>query len=160
MRDRVSDRGLNPVDTQSDSLPSRKRLMRETVGHAAILVAAIAVVVLSATLQVRPDQRVQWSPDFVLPETCAFKMTWGIECPACGLTRSFIYLADGAPYRSLQANWFGWLVALAILFQIPLRTAALTGRARFLHPLLEWQLLTWLALSAILIATWVFRFAF
>ena len=49
---------------------------------------------------------------------------------------------------------------MAIVFQVPLRLAGLTGRARFLHPLLDWQLMTWLGLSAVLIANWAIRLIF
>lgn len=160
MRDPVSDPGLSLPGAHDVTTAPARRPFRERVGHALILTAALVVVVLAFTLQVRPDQRVQWSPSSVLPETCAFKMTWGVDCPACGLTRSIIYLVDGAPYRSLDANHFGWLIAIAIAFQIPLRVAALTGRARWLHPLLKWQMLAWLGLSAVLIVSWAVRLAF
>jgi len=126
-------------------------------GHALVLLGSIAIVGLACVLRVRPDQRVEWSTGLVLPRTCATRALWNINCPACGLTRSFIYLASGEPYRSLRSNRVGWIVAMSVLMQIPLSTAALTGRARCLHSLLQWQSLYWLGLTMLLIANWSVR---
>lgn len=129
----------------------------QSVVHALVLLGSVVIIGLTCVLRVRPDQRVEWGSTYVLPETCVTRMTYNFDCPACGLTRSFIYLANGEPYRSLHTNRVGWLVGLAVLLQIPLRIAALTGRAVFLHPLLLWQSLLWLGLAALLVVNWAFK---
>lgn len=76
------------------------------------------------------DQRVilPWIPNWPLPSACYSKSQFHVDCPGCGLTRSFIHLAHGRVSESLALNRIGWLMALAVLLQIPYRTAAVLGR--------------------------------
>ena len=96
-------------------------------GHREILFVAVAVVCLSFLLKVRPDQKVEFCflPGWASPQTCLSRSIWGISCPGCGLTRSFIYLAHGRLAASVAANRVGWLLAVATLVQIPYRSYAL-----------------------------------
>ena len=84
---------------------------------------ATAVVVLSFALQVREDQRVEFRfwPQLPMPETCSSRTWFGIDCPGCGLTRSFIYLARGDWNAAFVVNRTGWLLALTVLGQFPYR---------------------------------------
>jgi hypothetical protein len=97
--------------------PARRRR------HLEMLLAATGVVVLAFVLDVRPDQRValHWLPDYPLPETCLARSIFGIPCPGCGLTRSFIYLARGDWQQAQALHHLGWLMALAVLLQFPYR---------------------------------------
>jgi hypothetical protein len=92
-----------------------------------MLVITIAVVVLSFALEVRPDQRVALREfsDYPVPETCRSRALFGVKCPGCGLTRSFIYLARGDWQSSFAVHRLGWLMALAVLLQFPYRLWAL-----------------------------------
>ncbi len=49
-----------------------------------------------------------------------FQLT-GVGCPGCGLTRSFILLAEGNVASSFARHRIGWLLALALVAQIPYR---------------------------------------
>lgn len=52
----------------------------------------------------------------VIPSTCWFKLTTGLPCAGCGLTRSIVLLLHGHPAASLAMHPFGpWIVALAML---------------------------------------------
>ena len=96
-----------------------------------MLGVALAVVVLSCLLEVGSDRRValRFLPDYPLPETCMSRRLFGIECPGCGLTRSFVYLAHGEWAASWNVHHVGWLLALAVVFQVPYRIFALaTGQ--------------------------------
>lgn len=95
--------------------------------HLEMLAVAVGVMMLSVLLDVRADQRVfvRFFPTMVLPETCLSRSALGVPCPGCGLTRSIIYLAHGDLAASLQLHRLGWLMAAAILFQIPYRLYAL-----------------------------------
>ena len=63
--------------------------------HRNVLILCTTVVILALTLQTRTDQRVEfaWLPGVPMPETCASRSIFDIECPGCGLTRSFIAIA-------------------------------------------------------------------
>jgi hypothetical protein len=92
-----------------------------------MLLLAVGVVVLSFALEVRPDQRVALHrlSEYPMPETCRSRALFGVKCPGCGLTRSFIYLAQGDWNASLAVHRLGWLLALAVLLQFPYRLWAL-----------------------------------
>lgn len=99
--------------------------------HREMLVAAVAVVGLAFLLEVHSDQRVALSflPGCPLPETCPSRGLLHVDCPGCGLTRSFIFLAHGAWRDSWNVHHVGWVLALATILQIPYRLAALCSRS-------------------------------
>jgi hypothetical protein len=86
-----------------------------------MLLVACGVTVLSLSLQVRGDQRVEFArlPGFPMPETCWSRSLFGAKCPGCGLTRSLVYLAHGDWRASLAMHRLGMVMALAILAQFP-----------------------------------------
>ena len=97
--------------------------------HATILVIALVVCVSSFVLEVRQDQRVYplGMSNWPAPEVCLSRSLFGVSCAGCGLTRSLIDLAHGRWMESWQHHRLGWLVALAVIAQIPYRTVALAG---------------------------------
>ena len=123
-----------------------------------MLVIVSVVVVLSVLLQVLPDQRVAFRfwPDWPLPATCLSRSLLGVSCPGCGLTRSFVHLAQGDPCAAWQAHRLGWLLALAVLLQFPYRlTALLANREQPLGRQVP-RLFSGL-LIVLLIANWVLQ---
>ncbi len=128
--------------------------------HRFMLAVSSAVVLLALLLRVRPDERVEfaWLPGIPLPETCASRSWFGIECPGCGLTRSMVYLFHGDWRASLAEHRLGWLLALATILQFPYRIAAL---ARKNAPLLSPRLTSGFghALIVLLIANWMLNVA-
>ena len=109
------------MTTATVHVDHRERRHREVLG------VALAVVVLSCMLEVHSDQRValRFLPDYPLPETCMSRRLFRIECPGCGLTRSFVYLAHGEWVACWHAHRVGWLLALTVVFQVPYRIFAL-----------------------------------
>lgn len=95
--------------------------------HQTMLAVAIGVVLLSFMLQVRGDQRVElrWLPGVPMPQTCFTQELFGLDCPGCGLTRSFIYLSRNDWQSSWSLHRLGWLMAIAVLLQFPYRIVAL-----------------------------------
>jgi len=95
-----------------------------------MLLLSCGVIAASFLFDVRRDQRVilPWLPSWPLPSACFSKTQFHVDCPGCGLTRSFIHLAHGRLRESLESHRVGWLMALAVVLQIPYRTAALLGR--------------------------------
>lgn len=95
--------------------------------HQTMLAIAVGVLLLSALLVIRPDQKVAlWClPNWPAPESCMSRTAWGIPCPGCGLTRSFVALAHGEFARSWSYNRMGWVLALLTAAQVPYRLWAL-----------------------------------
>jgi hypothetical protein len=125
--------------------------------HWEMLAISLGVVLLSLLLEVRSDGRVTLAavPSQPLPQTCACRAIFGIPCPACGLTRSFVHLAHGRIVESWQAHHFGWLLAGAVLLQFPYRLAALRRPQRQILPR---HFTRWFAtiVIALLVANWIF----
>src|SRR5689334_17140679 len=100
--------------------------------HWEILTFSAAVIVLSFALFIRPDGRValRGLGAHPIPETCPARTLLHVECPGCGLKRSFISLARGDVVASWSFNRWRILLALACLWQIPYRTLSLAvGRS-------------------------------
>jgi len=102
--------------------------------------------------------RLPWL-DFALPPLCGSRSLFDVECPGCGLTRSFITLAAGDLQRSFHHHRLGWLMALAVVMQIPYRWIAL--RELRLGIIVERSWPTWFgnALIVLLIVNWLLRAA-
>ncbi|MGA2501766.1 MAG: DUF2752 domain-containing protein [Tepidisphaeraceae bacterium] len=135
---------VNPID-----LNARRRY------HRVMLLVSCGVIAASLVFEVRPDQRVilPWIPGLPLPASCLSKTLFHVDCPGCGLTRSFIHLAHGRFAQSIALHRLGWLLALAVLLQVPYRAFAMFGPRA--EPLGR-RFPQWLgmALIALLIANW------
>jgi hypothetical protein len=123
-----------------------------------MLLVALLVVIASLVLKVGDGGAVSVAgrSSLRLPPLCASKAIFGVECPGCGLTRGFVYLAHGRVQESLAVNRVAWVVALALVTTIPYRVAALwTHQAR---PLGIWvpRIVGWGVLTT-LVASWLLR---
>jgi hypothetical protein len=99
----------------------RVRQLREW--HWAMLGLSTAIVAASLVLWVDGDGRVAplGLPGLSLPQTCASRSILGVDCPGCGLTRSFVALAHGDIAASFHFHQVGWVIALFVIAQIPYR---------------------------------------
>lgn len=125
------------------------------------LALALSILGASAVLTVEPDQNIKLTgTDRNLPRMCSVKRMFGFDCPACGLTRSFIHLSRGDVSASFTANRVGILVALSVALQVPLRLFVLATNSR---P--RWTQMTIFTsnalpvLAILLIANWVLTMA-
>jgi hypothetical protein len=99
--------------------------------HAGLLLLSLSIVILSATMSVRQAKYVSLPGMTVpLPELCYFRRGTGLDCPGCGLTRSFISLAHGQFLQACQYNVAGLPLFLVVVFQIPYRLAQLLRMQR------------------------------
>jgi hypothetical protein len=119
------------VPAASDS-PGSSADVQTVQRHWQMLWIACAVIVLSLVLQVRSDDHAAFCflPDWPIPSSCPSQAIFGVDCPGCGLTRSFIFMAHGDWHRAFSKHRVGWLLALAVVLQIPYRLAGLLGRNR------------------------------
>lgn len=94
--------------------------------HWALLLLCAVVVTLAATMSVHQAKQVFLPGTTIpVPELCYFRRGIGLDCPGCGLTRSFISLAHGQFLLACRYNVAGVLFFPVVAFQIPYRAAQL-----------------------------------
>jgi hypothetical protein len=100
----------------------------ERIEHLWILGLAVLALLGSFLLRSSPGANLQlllpWTRERVtLPETCASRVVFGISCPGCGLTRSFVAMARGDVGAALRFNPMGPVLFVLCWLQIPYRLA-------------------------------------
>lgn len=125
--------------------------------HWIVLAAACLAVAASFVLRVQPDgDRVALAnaPEAKLPPLCFARAVAGIDCPGCGLTRSWVSLAQGDFWLSFRYHRLGWLLFALALAQIPYRLHAIyrPARSRALLVFAGW---VGRVLLVLLLANWV-----
>jgi hypothetical protein len=102
----------------------RKRLLDR---HWTMLIVSLFVLAMSFALSIQETTQggsVRWG-GVKFPPLCGSRVWLGVECPGCGLTRSFIAIAAGDFRESLRFHRVGWLLWLAVVLQIPFRIYSL-----------------------------------
>lgn len=153
---------LSHVETDAVLLVARRtgedarveRIMRDR--HWFMLTSSISVIILSCVLRVSEGGFVETKllTNVKLPGMCGSRALFGIECPGCGLTRSFVSLAGGDLRESLSFHPLGWLLALSVVSQIPYRIYLLR-ELRYRIPDRRWP--TWYGnfLISLLLGNWL-----
>jgi hypothetical protein len=151
---------VEPPGPALDALDGEHHPVDRTRHHRLMLRLSIAAVCLAFLLEVLPDGirvAVRGFSDYPLPETCGTKLLFDAECPACGLTRSFIWAAHRQWGRSIQANRIGLVVLAACVAQIPYRMLMLRTRrvGRFAES--KWAGYFGWSLIVLIIGNWAFK---
>jgi hypothetical protein len=123
------------------------------------LAAPLTVLLASALLQLGTDRDVllPWGR-WVIPETCAMHARLGVDCPGCGLTRSFIHLAHGRAKQAWELNPVSLGLFAFVVAQIPLAFAyALRLPWRRLETWTRWNQIMLMSLMAALMLQWLWR---
>lgn len=104
--------------------------------HFQWLVICGGIIIASAALELRPSGlSLPGLPSLVLPGMCVTRTVFHVNCPGCGMTRSFVAMAHGELELAFRLHRLGPLLFVLVLAQIPLRAyTILTGR---LPPLLD-----------------------
>lgn len=89
-----------------------------------MLIASVGILSAACALSDVDGDRVALGGKLV-PPLCASRTIFGINCPGCGLTRSFVRLAHADWNGAWQMHRLGWLLALVTVAQIPYRIIAL-----------------------------------
>ncbi|MGN6545159.1 MAG: DUF2752 domain-containing protein [Aureliella sp.] len=95
------------------------------------LIGSLLCIGLAACMSVGDQRRVyflNWSQP--IPETCTAYSRFGVDCPGCGLTRTFIHLVHGQFAAAWRLSPVGALVFLFACVQIPPGIAQLVFRSR------------------------------
>jgi hypothetical protein len=88
-------------------------------GEALVLAICLAVVVSAMILTPGPDYVSFLGID--IPVSCGFRRATGYNCPGCGLTRSFTFMAHLSPIEALKMNLIGPPLFLMVASQVPWR---------------------------------------
>lgn len=133
----------------------------QRVHHWTILGLAFAVVIGAFALEVCDNERVAlrlW-PAMPMPESCFSKKLFHVDCPGCGLTRSFIRLAEFDVAGSLAMHRLGWLLAATVLLQFPYRVWRLLQLCHASAPLPNFKGMRFVcfALVALLLLNWLIK---
>lgn len=146
--------------TDANDARSAAEVRRCVRHHAEMLAISLAAIALSFVLHVDQTGGVELGKGgfFKLPPLCGSKILFDVDCPACGLTRAFVFLAQQHWSDALAMNRVGWVVALATIIQIPYRLVAI--RRRVWHPLGVWtaRLFGW-GIIAALVGNWMLKLA-
>ena len=129
-----------------------------------LLVLAVCAVVLglSIALHNAPDGRVSLGREgsSSLPALCPFKRATGLDCPGCGMTRSFVAVGHLDLRSAWQYHRLGILLYALVALQIPYRLLRLLWpsfycRTRRCHDAITGAGL--ITLAALILLTWGLR---
>lgn len=147
----IANRGPTRSDALSPSIPHNRH-------HGLILFASCLVIVASGLLQVQQGERVTLPYWGNLPGVCVWKNCFHLECPGCGLTRSFIAIAHGRWKDAWQFNSAGFLIFAVVLYQIPFRSFQIYKLKKrqkgFQHPIWLINFTVW-SIIGVLLLQWV-----
>ena len=107
-----------------------------------MLLVAVGILTMSILMRVQGENAVLL-PGAVwpLPDSCMSRYWFGVDCPGCGLTRSFICMSQGEFARAAHFNFAGPLAYLFAVIQIPWR---------------GWQLWRWKKFGEAFYSPWLF----
>lgn len=145
---------LRPADVE---VPDERSYHQQRDRHWTMLWISTFVVAASFLLRSEGAEKValHW-PHFQLPEMCASRSVFGVECPGCGLTRSFIALASGDLSSSFHFHRLGWLLAISVVAQFPYRAYSLSQLHRRIYTNRWSSWFAWFLITA-LILNWVIK---
>lgn len=146
-----------PQTEQPPALPFHWR--SHVTLHLIFLALSVAVIGASFvfSIQGKTDVRVP-GISFPMPETCTSRRLWGIDCPGCGLTRSFVSISCGKINDALGFNPAGPLVYVFVLVQIPWHLFQLLRIGLGKHPIESvWLYVPIFVCSGAILFQWLFR---
>ncbi len=106
------------------SRPTRSQLWNaaDPRPHLVILLVSVMTVLVGRALDVSDRSRVVIpGVNLSLPGFCAYQRFTGHDCPGCGLTRSFVCLANGDIASAWSYNAVGSVLFVVVVLQIPYR---------------------------------------
>ena len=94
-----------------------------------IVIMSVSCAVVLASMVFTADSEHVYFFGEALPGSCAFDSIFGLRCPGCGLTRSFVHTAHFDIVEAFRLHPFGPLGFLAVAGQIPWRIFTVRRRA-------------------------------
>ena len=127
--------------------------------HVTFLAVSLGIITCSLLMSVEGPTTVRvpgWP--WAMPESCMSRRAWGIDCPGCGLTRSFISMSHLQFANAFSFNAAGPLVYLFVLWQIPWHVYQLFRLLRLRRPIETlWLYVPLFGMSAVILMQWLWR---
>ncbi len=128
--------------------------------HFWIIAAAALVLTIALLMELNSDGTASLPFVGELSRVCAWQNLFAMDCPGCGLTRSFAALAHGQWVTAWRFNPAGWLFFAVCLYQLPYRGRQLWkishGQGDHRFSAAATCLMIWLLIGA-LFAQWLWR---
>ena len=93
-----------------DQLESLKPAASQRIGAAGVLLRTVGIALIPAAVMLIPTELLDGAPAI-----CLFRLTLGVECPGCGMTRAVSAVLHGELARALAYNR-GIVVVFPLLF--------------------------------------------
>lgn len=125
--------------------------------HRDVFVMCAAMLLLAVVLRVdgQGGVRLPYGAGPPLPGICLTRNVLHTDCPGCGMTRSFVAMADGQVARAYSLHRVGPILFIYVLLQVPLRAYALiTGKQGPLAVLSRYSAPTIWAFIIALLVNW------
>lgn len=151
-----------PIVATSQGSPARPWLGNGDWIATVWMLGGLFCVTLAAVMHVGENRGVYFPGSSApIPELCTLYSRFGIDCPGCGLTRTFIHMAHGQLGSAWQTNPVGMLVFLFACLQIPMGAAQVIFRMRnsFVEAWGSWNDWCTAGLLIALLLQWAIRFA-
>lgn len=92
----------------------------ELIFRVLVLLASTTVMAVSFVMTVKNDHEVYLPlATEPIPEVCASRILFGVNCPGCGMSRAFISISDLEIDKALAFNSASLIVYLFVATQIP-----------------------------------------
>lgn len=142
--------------TSQEPASNSPHVVDTTIVHIIFLGMSAAILILSFVMKFDGGQAVSLPGFAPLPETCGSKVYFGISCPGCGLTRSFIMISSGSLKEAWQLNPASIFVYLFVAIQIPWQCFQI-WRLRSGKPIIEsfWVFLPLMICTFALLIQWI-----
>lgn len=157
----------SPLNQATQQLPNkapvnlRRKPRGETAGHWIVFTACFGMLAVAFLLPPpKPGKGLQVA-GMPTPQICQFRVQTGLDCPGCGLTRSWVSAAHGRFESSLSFHPLGWLLMLYTLLQFFRHGACLLWPRvrRLLKQPGKWLDRSLIPLSILLFLIWPVRLA-
>jgi len=127
--------------------------------HWQTFILCAAMVVASGLLDLGSGGiTVPGAPNRPIPGTCLTRVLLHMDCPGCGMTRSFVAMAHGEFRRAFALHRLGPFIFLFVLLQVPLRAYAILrgGLPRWANQPRVSSYLLWISFIALWV-NWVYN---
>ncbi len=118
-----------------------------------VFIGCAALILLSSLLSINASGAVSVTgrEGASLPGVCMGKRLTGVDCPGCGLTRSFVAMGNGQFAQAFQVHRIGVIIYLLVLLQVPLRAYAVVRGVPCLWRVESWHkgILIWIVFAAL-----------